>query len=1113
MNFNWILITVIIFILSFAGFIFYLWVNKLKIERIRHEEFTRQLLNSQERERKRLAAELHDGMGQNLLVIKNNALLLLKNPEIPEVLKDKLKSISDISSSTLNDVRSISHNLRPAELDRFGLTEAINSAIEKVQNSVEFILISYIENIDSLFENETEINIYRIVQESLNNVIKYSEATEAELKITRDASDIKITLTDNGRGFDVYNQNKQAGSGIRAISERINILNGWFDIASSPGKGTKLFITIPVNGTGFKLSKRTFKSSSQKSGDFKTNNLPSQSKSFIGREKELFEIKAKIKENNLLTIIGSGGTGKTSIAIQAGSDLLDEFEDGVWFVELAQVTDPSLIAQAIAAVFGLKETGKSKIEDILADYLKNKKFLLIIDNCEHLLQESSNIIKQFFKNCQSLKIISTSREPLNISCEVVYRIPPLPYPELKKRYKVKELLKFDSVLLFYDRAIKVREDYSISDFNAPSIAFICNKLDGIPLAIELAAARIDILTTENIAERLNDRFHLLKGKSNNILPRQKTLQAMIEWSYNLLNEKEKTLLCSLSIFSGGWKLKAAEDICAACDIKKNEILDLLDSLINKSLIVFDEDLYRYNMLETIKEYSRDKLTESGKYKEYMSGYLNYYMELGKTGKAGLEGNEQKEWLDTLETEHDNLQNAMEWSLKGGDIEKGARLAGDLGVFWEIRGLTSVGKLFLDRILNNKQKISETTLGNLLICSANVAINQGDLELAAKYAEESLHNIRKSGNKINIAGSIGRLGIVKFNQGSYEQAEKYFEESLALFREAGNKHGTASTLHNLGNALMSLRNYELAKKSYEESLMLKREIGDKSGISITLNSLCTLETRKGNIEQAKKYSEEGLALSREIGDKRGTVLTTANLAVHEINKGNYEQAIKYCEEGIVISREIGDKRLTSILLINIGSAEAGMRNYEKAIKYCEEALVICREVGNKTQIAQSLDTLGQLEVNIGNYDQAEKYFTESLMFYSETGDKKGIADSLNGFGYLMACKGNYEQAKKKYTESLKLYCENEDKKGMAILIANLGVLACDNGDYEHAAALLSASLNQPNYSGYTSETYNKEQIEERIAKLRGQLSDEEFNKYWEEGKKLSLKEAVDLALNL
>ncbi|MBI3660493.1 AAA family ATPase [Candidatus Acetothermia bacterium] len=436
------------------------------------------------------------------------------------------------------------------------------------------------------------------------------------------------------------------------------------------------------------------------------NNLPQQLTSFIGREREIEEIKHLILAvgaqhaaplQRLVTLTGVGGCGKTRLGLQIASQLLKEYADGAWWVELASLADPNLVVQAIASALGVKEQPGRPLLATVTDYLHSKQLLLILDNCEHLIEACAQVVQELLKACPKLQILVTSREPLGILGETVWQVPTLSVPDTPSLPSVgpelvSALQDYESVNLFVERAKANESKFRLSSENAQATAQVCYQLDGIPLAIELAAAWVRALSVEQIASRLGDRFHLLIGGNRAALPRHQTLRATMDWSYQLLSEKEQTLLRQLSIFAGGWTLEAAEAVCADELIQSQEVMELLTHLVDKSLVLVEKqgEVLRYKLLETVRQYGAEKLREAGETECVQSQHLDFFLKLAEQAEPELVGPKQKEWLDTIEQEHDNLRKAIAWGLENNTVEKSLRLVTALAQFWLVRGYWAEG---------------------------------------------------------------------------------------------------------------------------------------------------------------------------------------------------------------------------------------------------------------------------------------------------------------------------------------------------------------------------------------------------------------------------------------
>ena len=630
--------------------------------------------------------------------------------------------------------------------------------------------------------------------------------------------------------------------------------------------------------------------------DARPNNLPVQLSGFIGRADEIKHAKELLKDNRLLTLTGTGGLGKTRFSLQVAADLIDDFANGVWFVELAAVSDPVFLAITIINDLGLKEEQKKTPEETLADHLKDKEILIVLDNCEQIIESCAKLAENLLLKCPKLKVIATSREGLNCIGEQTYRIPPLTLPDPNHKYTPEQLTQYESVRLFIERALAVNPKFRVTNENAPALVGVCSRLDGVPLALELAAARTKVLSVEKIFERLDDRFNLLTGGKRTALPRQQTLRALIDWSYDLLSENEKILWSRLSVFSGGWTLEAAEKVCSDETISKNDILELLSQLTEKSVIIYDETKDRYRILESLKQYGIEKLSDG---KEIFLQHLNYFLELSKKAKPELLGEKTKFWMHKIEADNSNFISAIEWSVRNENSEKGILTAAALGRFWNITGQYSTGIRLIEIILESAGTLDKSSSKvNVLNWIGSFKSSQGDSEQAKKYFEESLDIRKKIGDKYGIAESINKLGSFTFNQGDYEQSKKYYEESLCIFKGIGSKNGIANSLNYLGNVAYGLGDFGQAKKYYEDSLAIYKDIVDKNGIAHSINNLGNAAFGLGDFGKAIKL----LSSAEKLLESMGVVLNKNDQKIKDENIAKIreqlskEEFANYREEG-------------------------------------------------------------------------------------------------------------------------------------------------------------------------------------------------------------------------
>ena len=595
------------------------------------------------------------------------------------------------------------------------------------------------------------------------------------------------------------------------------------------------------------------------------HNLPVQRTSFIGREKEMEEIQQSITARRLVTLTGIGGTGKTRLALQIAANLLDQFPQGVWFIDLAPLTDSELISETILSSFGIPQQPGLTGWQQLKDYLKSKRLLLILDNCEHLIQACAEIANVLLANSTELTILATSREALGVPGELIWHVPSLSLPDAEQIGSIEALSQYEAVQLFIERAVLAQPHFQVTNDNAPAIAQICFRLDGIPLAIELAAARVRALEVNQIHRRLDDRFRLLTGGSRTVLERHQTLRAALDWSYNLLSDDEKLLLDRLSIFAGGWTLDAAEDVCVGKnDIASYDIVELLTRLVDKSLTVLDQS--RYHMLETTRQYAYEKLVESGELEWIQSSHLKFFMNLAEEAETKLYGGEQAYYLEQLETEQGNLRSALKWGL-GNLTEAGFRLVNALWIFWFMHAHFVEGRQWYDKALSISKTASLYIQMRLLIAAASNAFGQYQFERTIELSEQSLILAREQQDTWGMGMSLHHLGSIAMLQGDYNQAQLLLEEGLIFTHDRKSGNLESLFLNELGQLAQAQGDPIKAREYQERALSLDQKQGNRWSCSYGFLHLALLAYQQSEYEEAKILLKQSLTLASEFNDKR------------------------------------------------------------------------------------------------------------------------------------------------------------------------------------------------------------------------------------------------------
>ena len=601
------------------------------------------------------------------------------------------------------------------------------------------------------------------------------------------------------------------------------------------------------------------------------DNLPLELSSFIGREKEVAQVQGLLGgDTRLLTLCGSGGCGKTRLALAVAQEAVEEFEDGVWWVALASLSDPELLPGTLASSLGVREAPDRSLTELLVEHLGSRKTLVVLDNCEHLVQECADLAGTLLRACPELEILATSREPLRVAGEATWNVPSLSLPDSVDDSPPGELGRYGAVHLFVERAREVDAGFGLTERNASVVVNLCRKLDGIPLAIELAAARVRVLTVEQISQRLEDPLNLLTTGSRTATPRHQTLRAALEWSFELLGEQERELLGHLSVFAGGWDLEAAEAVGAEEPAEAGLVLDLLSALVDKSLVGVDEHAevaLRYKMLEPVRQYALERLVESGEAEETRRRHAAYFVSLAEEARPNLRAAPQVEWLERLEKDNGNLRSAFSWVLSADDLPTAARLGWALYLFWWIHNYQPEGRRWTEPVFLRRNELPPRLRIRAIVVFGAMVYGHGDIEVLKRFAEELVEISREvGGDALAEANTHLAYGIVATDRGDFASAREHLEKSLPLFREVG-EDGFVAQIHTMFGTVLHLEgDHEGARRRFEEGLTLARSIGDRMSIHIALFNLAQLALAGGDYDTAARRFAEGIASSLEIRDQ-------------------------------------------------------------------------------------------------------------------------------------------------------------------------------------------------------------------------------------------------------
>ncbi|MGH9969245.1 MAG: ATP-binding protein, partial [Pyrinomonadaceae bacterium] len=749
------------------------------------------------------------------------------------------------------------------------------------------------------------------------------------------------------------------------------------------------------------------------------------------------------------------------------------FTDGVFFVALAPINEPDLVISVIAQALGTKEVAGSTLIEVLKRYLREKQMLLLLDNFEQLLP-AAPLVTELLSACHQLKVLVASRAPLRLSCEHEFPVTPLALPDLAQCRSAEALSQNEAMQLFIQRARSVKPDFAIDETNARSVAEICIRLDGLPLAIELAAARVKLLSPQAILARLENRLELLIGGPRDLPARQQTMRDTIAWSYDLLDEDGKRLFRRLGVFAGGLTLEAADAVCNTAGEPRVDILESLASLVDKSLLDQKEQADgepRFTMLETFKEYGLAQLEAGRETSNVRAHHANFFLALIEQAEPMLSGADQAVWLTKLETEHDNLRAALRWAKENGEVEVGSRIAGALGRFWLMHGHYSEGRERLAEFLTSTATSGRTATRAKLLTSA---------------------------------------GILAQNQGDYTASRSFFEESLAIWRETGNRDGIAASLTNLGWVAWRQSDYPAARSLSEEGLALHRELGNKQGIAHSLNNLGFVTHHQGDYQAARSFHEESLALRRELGDKRGIAFAQTNLGWALQKQALYEPARALLEEATELFKKLGDKQLLAFSSYRLADVLYDQGNTQRATELLEESVNTCREIGAKYSLAVALRILGNMTCDQGDQHRAATLLDESLNTFREIGDRYGAASALCTLAAISQAKGHDEQALCLFKESLSLRSEIGDKHGIIECLEGLARVALAEHQFVRALQLSEAAAAQRDLVNIQLSASGQKQVERTKTLARSALDDEGFATACEQGRAMTLERAIAFA---
>ncbi|MAF09641.1 hypothetical protein CMK11_04250 [Candidatus Poribacteria bacterium] len=820
----------------------------------------------------------------------------------------------------------------------------------------------------------------------------------------------------------------------------------------------------------------------QWSEEHRNHNLPASLTSFIGREGQVEEVKGRLRETRLLTLTGTGGTGKTRLSMRVGEESLDEYPDGVWFVELASISDPDLVINVVAAVLGVQDGPGTPVPEVrepsaqplmarLTQYLRTRQALLILDNCEHLVEGAARVAEALLLECPDLRILATSREVLGVSGEATWRVPPLSMPGRDEDGAGLVGAEFEAMRLFVDRARAAKADFALTDENAGAVAAICRRLDGIPLAIELAAARVRAMSVEQIHERLDDRFRLLTGGGRTSARRQQTLRALVDWSYRLLDEPQQAVFCRLSAFADGFTMEAAEDVCAFGEVESWDVLDLLLRLVDKSLVIVEEGGAgpRYRMLETLREYGGERLVETGEARQVRERHFDHFAGFVHEAAPKFRAAAAIDAMDSVADDYGNIRQALEWTREAPD-RRGADLVDALGQFWVSRGHYSECREWCGLYLSSGVDLDARCGASIRCYLADGLLGAAEHVKGRKIAEEALSTFEDLEDRPGIARAWYLLGYGHTRHGGYEQGRKYFEDALAICRESDDDF---RLLEILPVAAVSAAYY-------------------------------------GEADHAWALCLEGLPLAQEHGHVLAESVCLLAKGTLEMTMGDHAGAEESCERAVRLARDGRSDLIVAHGLRWQGLVAGAQQDYASAYSYTQESCRLFRKMGSYGEVPYQLRVLAALDTLLGNGSRARIHWAEAEAAASALGwgaflCRLGVTD-------LNLVDGDLASAARDLQYVRGVLLEAPHGPGLRQYIVRCGRLAVIRGERDLGTTLLS--VGETSLLGVTRRdpihALESRRLEAAAADARERMSAASFSAAWERGKELSVEEAADLA---
>lgn len=833
------------------------------------------------------------------------------------------------------------------------------------------------------------------------------------------------------------------------------------------------------------------------------HNLPEQLTSFVGRERELADVAAAFTKTRLLTLTGAGGCGKSRLGVQAAAEALERFPDGAWWVELAPLADPALVAPALAKIFAVRPLpGQSEL-DAAVSYLASRRALIVLDNCEHLLEEAALVAEALVRGCPRLTVVATSRVPLGVAGETDWRVPSLSIPPEGEDDQPD---RWDAVRLFIERAAKVRPGFALTPDNAPAVARICRELDGIPLAVEFAAARLRVLTVAQIARWLTDRFRLLAGEVRNALPRHRTLRASMDWSHDLLTEPERVVFRRLGVFTGGFTLKAAERVCAGEGIGEREILDLLGSLVEKSLVQAEErgSTVRYRLLETVRLYALERLAEAGEKASTRHRHRDAYLELAEWIAPGLRTTRQSESLDVLDPEAANIANAIEWAAKT-EPAKALRMGWSLMLWWAMRGYYAHGEACYRLGLEAAGMEPSLLRARALLGRAWLLLYAGAVEKAIPATHEALAEAERAGDSATLGGALNLVGLTTLWPDPVG-ARPTLERARQLAVASGDEFLLVGVTQMLAYTYSNQDDHRSARPLLDEVLPIAERVGYLGGVAWHWAGVGWAKYVAGEHASSREACVRGIAAARNIGERVTESFATVFLALCQVDGGEPDEALSRLSA--VRERALAHGGVFTLPCVEwaIALAHAAAGRLDEA-RLTFETLIGKGAGGIAHVLTGAHAGLAEVLRLLGDADAAADTGRRALELAARLGDRWFEARARLVLGRVAAERGEWTEAQRAAHEALSALLDGGHGVELPRALEALAEVAAGLESYAEAARVLGAAKHVRNELRLVAWNHQREEVEALLARVREALGAEAFEAAYAEGEALSLDGAV------